>query len=84
MTTKFNPFAQMTPEQFEEFLKSRGINSGQWRDMGTQPFEPSLLKAQRKLLTDLKESLEGAVEADLQEIDRLKMQLVQLQHGGGR
>ena len=84
MTTKFNPFAQMTPEQFAEFLKSKGVDEGQWREMGTKAFEPSFIKAQRELLTSLKENLEGAMEADLQEIDRLKMQLIQLQHGGGR
>jgi hypothetical protein len=79
-----NPFAQMSPEQFAAFLKSRGVSEKQWRQMGTKSFEPSIVKAQRKLLTKLGQTLEKSVEADLQEITRLRMQLAQLEHGGGR
>lgn len=81
--TKYNPLGTMTPEQFAEFCKARGVEPGQWRQMGNKPFEPSFVGAQKELLTKLRDSLGQAVEADRREVLRLKQQLQRLKHGGG-
>lgn len=80
---KYNPFGTMTPEEFERFCAEKGLPKGQWTAMGNEPFEPSAVGAQRELLTQLRDTLQASVQADQDEVVRLKQQLQRLKHGGG-
>lgn len=80
---KKNPLHTMTPEDFIRFAKSKGIDAGQWQDIGDREFEPSFVAVQKNLMGSLKSALEASIEADRDEIGRLKQRLAKLQFGGG-
>lgn len=75
--------SDMTPEEFKRLLEEKGVEEGQWQDIGGVEFEPGFMKRNRALMQKLKGILEASVEKDREEIGRLKQKLKRLQYGGG-
>lgn len=71
------------PDQLIEELKKAGIDPNRWVDREDNYVKPMALDEQRKLLTQMRDLLEGIVDQDRKKVLALKEQVARLKHGGG-
>jgi len=64
-------------------LEELGITPGEWKQSEEKTVLPKSLSSQGHSLANLKQILEGMVEADQRKVVELKKQLALLKHGGG-
>lgn len=73
----------MTREEFEQLLRSKGIDPGEWKETKSGSIKTPFWEQQKALLEKLKALLEVQVEQDKSKVEELREQLERMKHGGG-
>jgi len=74
----------MTPEEIEAKIKALGLDVGKWDGVEEHKAGSERFHEIVEGLTQLRDILSGAAEADREKILELKLQVNRMKRGGGR